>query len=33
MTDGYLSILRSMGIKEESFGDSRGTVSDSIFPV
>ena len=33
MTDVYLSILRSMGIKEESFGDSRGTVSDSIFPV
>ena len=33
MTDMYLSILRSMGIAEESFGDSRGTLSNSIFPV
>jgi hypothetical protein len=33
MTDMYLSILHSMGIAEESFGDSRGTLSNSIFPV
>ena len=33
MTDMFLSILRSMGIGEESFGDSRGTLRDSIFPV
>jgi hypothetical protein len=33
MTDMYLSILRSMGIAEESFGDSRGTLNNSIFPV
>ena len=33
MTDMFLSILHSMGIAEESFGDSRGTLSNSIFPV
>lgn len=33
MTDMFLSILHSMGIGEESFGDSRGTLRDSIFPV
>ena len=31
MSNVYLSILRSMGIEEASFGDSTGTVSDSIF--
>ena len=33
MTDMYLSILHSMGIAEESFGDSRSTLSNSIFPA
>jgi hypothetical protein len=33
MSDMFLSILHSMGIGEESFGDSRGTLRDSIFPV
>ena len=33
MTDMYLSILHSMGIEEESFGDSRGTLGDSVFGV
>ena len=33
MTDMYLSILHSMGIAVESFGDSRGTMSNSIFSV
>ena len=33
MTDMFLSILHSMGIAEESFGDSRGTLNNSIFPV
>ncbi len=33
MTNMFLSILHSMGIEEESFGDSRGTLSNSIFPV
>ena len=33
MTDMYLSILHSMGIAEESFGDSRATLSNSIFPA
>ena len=27
----YLSILRSLGVEEESFADSTGTMSDSIF--
>ena len=31
MSNVYLSILRSMGIEEPAFGDSTGTVSDSIF--
>ncbi len=31
MSNVYLSILRSMGIEEAAFGDSTGTVSDSIF--
>jgi hypothetical protein len=33
MTNMFLSILHSMGIEEESFGDSRGTLSNSIFPI
>lgn len=31
MSDVYLSILHSMGIERESFADSQGTVSGSIF--
>ena len=31
MSDVFLSILRSMKIETESFSDSKGTVSDSIF--
>ncbi|MCU1324796.1 MAG: hypothetical protein JWN34_166 [Bryobacterales bacterium] len=31
MSNVYLSILRSMGIHEESFSDSTGTLSGSIF--
>jgi hypothetical protein len=31
MSNVYLSILRSMGIEQESFADSTGTLSDSIF--
>ena len=31
MSNMYLSILRSMGIEQESFADSTGTLSDSIF--
>jgi hypothetical protein len=27
----YLSILHSLGIKVDSFADSSGTLSDSIF--
>jgi len=33
MTDLHLSILRTMGIEEETFSDSMGTISNSIFPV
>lgn len=33
MTNLFLSILHSMKIEEESFGDSRGTLSSSIFSV
>lgn len=33
MSNLYLSILRSMKIEEPSFGDSTGTLSDSIFTV
>ena len=33
MTNMFLSILHSMGIEEESFGDSHGTLGNSIFPV
>ncbi|MFT4548476.1 MAG: hypothetical protein ACI8XO_002190 [Verrucomicrobiales bacterium] len=33
MTDMFLSILHSMGIEQESFGDSGGTLSDSIFSL
>jgi hypothetical protein len=33
MTNMFLSILHSMGIEDESFGDSGGTLSNSIFPV
>ena len=31
MSNMYLSILRSLDIEEESFSDSTGTLSDSIF--
>jgi len=31
MSNVYLSILRSMGLEEESFSDSTGTISNSIF--
>jgi hypothetical protein len=31
MSNVYLSILRSLGIEQESFADSTGTLSDSIF--
>lgn len=31
MSNVYLSILRSMGIEQESFADSTGTAGDSIF--
>lgn len=31
MSNMYLSILRSLGVEEESFADSTGTLSDSIF--
>lgn len=31
MSNVYLSILHSMGIEQESFSDSTGTVSNSIF--
>ncbi|MEZ5364440.1 MAG: DUF1552 domain-containing protein [Bryobacterales bacterium] len=33
MTNMHLSILHSMGIEEESFSDSTGTLTDSIFSV
>jgi hypothetical protein len=31
MSNAYLSILRSLGIEQESFADSTGTLSHSIF--
>ena len=31
MTNMFLSILHSMGIQEESFGDSRGTLNSPVF--
>ena len=31
MSNVYLSILRSMGIEQESFSDSTGTIGNSIF--
>jgi hypothetical protein len=31
MSNVYLSIMRSMGIEEESFSDSTGTLGNSIF--
>ncbi len=31
MSNMYLSILHSLGVEEESFSDSTGTLSDSIF--
>jgi hypothetical protein len=31
MSNVYLSILHSLGVEEESFSDSTGTISDSIF--
>ena len=33
MTNMFLSILHSMGIQQGSFGDSHGTLSNSIFSV
>ena len=33
MTNMFLSILHSMGIEEKSFGDSHGTLGNSIFSV
>ena len=27
----YLSILRTLGIEQDAFADSTGTLSDSIF--
>ena len=33
MANLHLSILQSMGIEQESFADSTGTLSDSIFSV
>jgi len=31
MSNVYLTILRSLGVEQESFADSTGTLSDSIF--
>ena len=31
MSNVYLSILRTLGIEQESFSDSTGTLSGSIF--
>ncbi|MBS1833757.1 MAG: hypothetical protein JST65_13650, partial [Acidobacteria bacterium] len=31
MTNMYLSILRSMGIEQESFSDSTGTLTSPVF--
>ena len=31
MSNMYLSILRTLGIAQESFADSTGTLSSSIF--
>lgn len=31
MSNVYLSILRSLGIEQESFGDSTGTASEAVF--
>lgn len=33
MSNVHLSILRSMGIQEQSFADSTGTLSNSIFAI
>jgi len=33
MSNLFLSILRSLKLEVESFGDSTGTLSGSIFPV
>ena len=33
MSNVYLSILHSLGVEQESFADSTGTLSDSIFKV
>ena len=33
MSNMYLSILRTLKIEVDSFADSTGTLSDSIFPV
>jgi len=31
MSNVYLSVLRSLGVEQETFADSTGTLSDSIF--
>jgi hypothetical protein len=31
MSNLYLSILRSMGIEQEQFSDSTGTLADPVF--
>jgi len=31
MSNMYLSILRSMGIQQESFADSTGTLTSTVF--
>ena len=31
MSDMYLSILQAMGIEQETFADSKSTLSNSIF--
>jgi len=31
MSNVHLSILRSLGVEEQSFSDSTGTLSNSIF--
>ena len=33
MTNMYLSILHTLGIEAESFGDSGGTMGKSVFPA
>jgi hypothetical protein len=33
MSNLFLSILRTLKLDVEAFGDSTGTLGDSIFPV